>query len=97
MVEGVRGRVDRVSDVAADVVCEVVGVSTRKAIGGERDRGGIPSSRTSTIAILEGGVEASRFEEVEERRMRESSVEERRGSVATVWVAILRINGSRSV
>lgn len=49
------------------------------------------SSRTSTIAIFEGGVEASRFEEVFERRICESSVEERRGSVATVCIAILRI------
>lgn len=52
---------------------------------------GIPLSRTSTIAIFEGGVEASRFEEVFERRICESSVEERRGSVATVCIAILRI------
>jgi hypothetical protein len=54
----------------------------------------IPSSRTSTIAIFEGGVEASRFEEVLERRICESSVEERRGSVATVCIAILRIRFS---
>jgi hypothetical protein len=52
----------------------------------------IPSSRTSTIAIFEGGVEVSRFEEAVERRICESSVEERRGSVATVCIAILRIN-----
>lgn len=53
---------------------------------------GVPSSRTSMIAIFDGGVEASRFELLWERRICESSVEDRRGSVATVCIAILRIN-----
>jgi hypothetical protein len=82
-----RWGVDGVADVAADVVwrCQ------RVAELDDGERLDIPSSRTSTIAIFDGGVEASRFEEVLERRICESSVEERRGSVATVCIAILRM------
>ena len=41
-------------------------------------------------------MEASRFGELLERRICESSVEERRGRVATVCMAILRIDSGRS-
>lgn len=80
-------------DVASDMICAAVriGIGIR---GLQLGKGmGLPSSRTSTIAILEGGVEASRLEDVWERRIWERSVEERRGRVAIVWVVILRING----
>lgn len=49
----------------------------------------LPSSRTSTIAILDGGVAASRFEEEWDRIISDREVEERRGRVATVCVDIL--------
>lgn len=49
----------------------------------------IPSSRTSIIAILDGGVCASRLEEDDSRITLESSVAVKRGSDAIVWVDIL--------
>lgn len=50
-----------------------------------------PSSRTSTIAIFEGGVDASRFEEVCDSRISDSEEEESRGRLAIVCIDILRI------
>jgi hypothetical protein len=43
------------------------------------------------MAILDGGVEASTFEETFERRIWDKEVEESRGKFATVCVAILRM------
>ena len=58
-------------------------------------RKNLPSSRTSTTAILLAGVLSSRLLDgcVCPRSILERSVAESRGSVATVWDAILRING----
>jgi hypothetical protein len=68
------------SDVASDVIwsCQCGPLECR------RWNLGIPSSRTSMMAIFEGGVEASRLEDVWVRRIWERSVEERRGRVAIV-------------
>jgi hypothetical protein len=43
------------------------------------------------MAIFEGGVCASRFEELDEDRIEARVVGARRGRFATVWVDILRM------
>jgi len=48
-----------------------------------------PSSRTSMMAMLDGGGEESTFEEDWERIILERSVEERRGRLATECIDIV--------
>lgn len=93
-VEGCGGVVEGVFDVAAYVVWGTrIVLSVRGVLvsGGRERKRGVPWSRTSMMAIFEGGVGASRFEEVLERMISERAVGERRGRVAMVWVDILRM------
>jgi hypothetical protein len=63
----------------------------RRLEGDYERRREIPSSRTSIIAIVGGGVEASRFEELCARSSSERDAAERRGRLATVCIDILKV------